>query len=283
MKRTEIPFFNERRDLFKFLLENKETLIAEKKYHTKHGDGINIMFDRVLVDLKGKATQNKSNAPFDTRGITQNKVSVAINSTNIMDSHSDVHLPGIWKKSLSENYSRIKHLQEHIMAYDHIISDGKDLKAYAQSMTWKELLGTTTLKGSTEVLTFDSNIKLSRNAFMFDQYAQGYVDNHSVGMQYVHLVMCIDDDSECYGAEYEAWQKYIGDVANQDAAKEQGYFWAVKEAKVIEGSAVPIGSNYATPTLDNNMKSKPGNHLENQPKKITGINYGYLADNLNIN
>lgn len=280
MKRTEIPFFEDRKDLFKFLLENKQTLMAEKKYHPKHGDGINVMFDRILVNLKGKSIQSKSNVTVDTQGLTQIKVSVAINSTNIMDSHSDVHLPGLWKKSLSEN-KLIKHLQEHAMAFDHIISDGGDLKAYTQNMTWKEL--GVNLKGTTEVLTFDSTIKLSRNPYMFDQYAKGYVNNHSVGMQYVSLVMCIDDDSECYGAEYEAWQKYIGDVANQDAAKEQGYFWAVKEAKVIEGSAVPIGSNYATPTLDNNMKSKPGNHLENQPPKSTGINYSYLADNLNIN
>ncbi len=280
MKKTDIPFFNDRKDLFKFLIENKATLMAEKKYHPKHGDGINITFDRVLVDTKGKAIQSKSNAPFDTQGLTQIKVSVAINSTNIMDSHSDVHLPGLWKKSLSEN-KLIKHLQEHEMSFDHIISDGGDLKAYTQNMSWKELGAD--LKGTTEVLTFDSTIKLSRNPYMFDQYAKGYVNNHSVGMQYVSLVMCIDDDSECYGAEYEAWQKYIGEVANQDAAIQQGYFWAVKEAKVIEGSAVPIGSNYATPTLDNNMKSKPGNHLENRPPKSTGINYGYLADNLNIN
>ena len=280
MKRTDIPFFNERKDLFKFLVENKQTLLAEKKYHPKHGDGINIMFNRTLVDKNGKAlTASKSNAPIDTQGLTQIKVSVAINTTNIMDSHSDVHLPGLWKKSIFEN-KLIKHLQEHTMAFDHIISDGADLKVYTQVMSWKEL--GVNLKGNSEVLTFDSTIKLSRSPYMFDQYAKGYVNNHSVGMQYVSLVMCINDDSEWCGAEYEAWQKYIGEVANREQAEEQGYFWAVKEAKVIEGSAVPIGSNYATPTLDNNMKSKPGNHLENQPPKRTGINYGYITNNLNI-
>ena len=31
-----------------------------------------------------------------------------------------------------------------------------------------------------------------------------------------------------------------------------GYFWAVTEAKYLEGSAVPFGSNVMTPTLNNN-------------------------------
>jgi hypothetical protein len=59
-------------------------------------------------------------------------------------------------------------------------------------------------------------------------------------------------------------------VANQDAAEEKGFFWAVKEAKVIEGSAVPLGSNWITPTLDNN-KNEPldSTHKNNGPSEDT--------------
>ena len=31
------------------------------------------------------------------------RVNVIINTTNIIDSHNDLHLPGLWKKSLQEN------------------------------------------------------------------------------------------------------------------------------------------------------------------------------------
>ena len=41
----------------------------------------------------------------------------------------------------------------------------------------------------------------------------------------------------------------------KETAIEKGYFWAVLEAKLIEGSAVVIGSNPVTPTLENNMKA----------------------------
>ena len=83
---------------------------------------------------------------------------------------------------------------------------------------------------------------------MLNQYKQGNVKNHSVGMQYVKLIMAVNDED--YGAEFEAWEKYYPLIANKAEADAHGYFWAVKEAKVIEGSAVPIGSNRATPTLD---------------------------------
>lgn len=275
MKKTDIPLFAQKKDLFKFLVENKETLVAEKKYYTKHGDCM--AFNHVIYDAKGAAI--KAASPVDISGMSQIKVSVVINSTNVMDSHSDVHMPGLWKKSLQEN-KMIKFLQEHQMAFDHIIADKTDLKAYTQNMSWKDLgFG---YKGTTECLTFDANILKSRNPFMFEQYAKGYVDNHSVGMQYVEVVMCINEPEETWcGAEYEAWQKYFPEVANSDEAEAQGYFWAVKAAKLIEGSAVPIGSNRATPTLDNNMKA-PSDHAK-QPLKSTGINYGYLNENLKLN
>ncbi len=273
MKKSSIPFFKDKRDLFKFLVDNKEMLIAEKKFEMKRGDGI--VFNQTLYDDKGQAV--KANKPFDSTKVGAFKTKLAINTTNLMDSHDDVHLKGLWKKSLTESRS-IKHLQEHAMKFDHIISDGPDLKVYVETVSWLSL--GYNFPGMTEVLTFESTIKRARNAYMFDQYSQGYVDNHSVGMQYVTIILCVNDDSEYYGAEYEAWQKYIGEVVNKSVAEEKGYFWAIKEAKVIEGSAVPLGSNYATPTIDNNMKTEPGDHSEDQPQKSTGEVFKYLIDRL---
>ena len=71
--------------------------------------------------------------------------------------------------------------------------------------TWKEL-GFPRIKGETQALIFKSIAEKARNEFMFEQYAKGFVKNHSVGMQYVKLVLCINDEDS--GAEYEAWEKY---------------------------------------------------------------------------
>ena len=96
---------------------------------------------------------------------------------------------------------------------------------------------------------------------MFDQYAKGYVRNHSVGMQYIKMDFAVND--ERYEKEKQVWDKYIAEVANKDEAERVGYFWVVTEAKIIEGSAVVRGSNYATPTLSTKEET------EDEPLKNT--------------
>jgi len=162
----------------------------------------------------------------------------------------------------------IMHLRQHNMDFEYIIANGKDLKVYTQQFSWMQL--GYPYQGFTQALVFESVVRKARNKYMFEQYAAGYVENHSAGMQYVTMVLCVDEpDDEYYGAEYEAWEKYFPLVANADAAKESGYFWAIKEAKIIEGSAVPIGSNWITPTLENNMeKAEPGNHSVAEPSLV---------------
>lgn len=231
---TTIPEFAEKSDLFKWLKENKHLLITEKKSQIKHADPVSIM---VVPGVTNKANP-------DLLGLSEINVKVAINTTSIRDSHKDVHIPGIWKKSLSEN-KMIYHLQEHQMKFDRIISDR--VTAYTKTMSWLEL--GFSYPGNTEVLIFDSAIEKEQNAFMFEQYAKGKVKNHSVGMQYVQVEMAINSESKNDEKEKATWDKYINQVANKEEVEEDGYFFAVTEAKVIEGSAVVLGSNRATPTI----------------------------------
>jgi len=251
----EIPKFDTKNELLEFLSKNKETLIAQKKMETKFSDGFGY-----FPVLNVRKSNNATEKPSDVIN-----VKAIINTTNVLDSHDDVHIPGLWDKSLREN-KNIMHLQEHQMKFDSIISDGNDLKTSAKTMTWKEI--GFDFKGNTEALVFDSKVRKSRNPFMHKQYAGGIVKNHSVGMRYVKLSLAINDEES--GANFDVWEKYIDQVANKEQAEDQGYFWAVKEAKIIEGSAVPIGSNQFTPTLEN--KSGPVQTTHNEPRESTHIN-----------
>ena len=116
---------------------------------------------------------------------------------------------------------------------------------------------------------------------MLDQYANGWVKNHSVGMYYVKMDIAVnDEDSPAY---FDAWKKYYPQIANKEVADDRGYFFYVLEAKCMEGSAVPMGSNTATPTLSVNEKNQPLNGTDNtlEPDKSTlKINYEYLIKNL---
>ena len=240
----KIPEFETKKELHEFLIENKVTLMAQKFNTVKHADGVG------NIHIKGNASKAQANG-------NEIDVSVVINTTNIYDSHEDVHFPKLWNKSLKEN-KRLMHVQEHQSnSFDKIISSGNDLKAYTKEFTWKEL--GYDMDGMTQALVFDSKVKKSRNSYMFDQYKDGYVDNHSVGMQYVKLLFCIDDKD--YDTEYANWNKYYPEVVNKDDIT-NGFFWAVLEAKVIEGSAVPMGSNPITPTLNNKGEPSDGTHTE---------------------
>jgi len=267
----KLPFdeskFKTKKELFKHIVANKEDLITHAKSIIKEADAYS--FFSMQNKVNNKETVNKDNE-FVKNPPNELNVLAVINTTNLMDSHKDVHMPGLWSKSLQEN-QRIKHRREHKQGFDMIISSGIDLIAYAKTYSWKDL--GYDLEGKTEALVFDSNVRKERNSFMHEQYAKGYVDNHSVGMRYVKLTFCCNDDD--FGAEFEAWEKYFPSVLNKEDAENAGYFWAVTEAKIIEGSAVGDGSNHLTPTLENN-KTKPPKALKSlgtsEPRKALDIN-----------
>jgi len=277
MKALGIPRFEKRKDLFKFLVENKTSLIAQKKSILK---GLNPDYPAMDIPFMNTPIFMEKNAVLKADAAVNMELDVlpvlaVINTTNIIDSYLDLHLPKMWNRSLKQNKKSILHLQEHQMKFANIISDGDDLEAFVQNYTWKEL-GFPQFKGETEGLTFRSQVRKDRNPYMHEQYAKKRVKNHSVGMQYVDMVMCIDDKD--YGAEFEAWEKYIEMAVNPDAADEHGYFWAIKEGKVMEGSAVPRGANVATPTLEAG-KDDPE---EPEITKSEGIDYLYLAKNFSL-
>jgi hypothetical protein len=254
-------------DIFKHLKDNKAALIAQKKFTIKQADSI------YLTPTKEVANVNKSlNDVTEQVDLESIKVKVVINATNLLDSHGDVHIPGIWTKSLKEQKS-LYLLQEHQMCFDKIITD--NLKASVSNMSWSDL-GYPELKGTSQVLIFDCEIDSDRNEFMFEQYLKGYVKQHSVGMQYVNLFLCINSEEKYYREEKDNWDKYIKEVVNKDDAISQGYFWAVTEAKIVEGSAVVKGSNFATPTISvttNQIKEADiiTSEIKTEPTKVTQL------------
>lgn len=274
------PQFNTKAELFKYLKENKSLLITEKKSSLKKADSIS--YSVPVFNAKGDVIKSAPNVLDGQVDLEEIKVSVVINTTNILDSHGDVHMKGIWTKSLKEQ-KNLYLLQEHNMDFEHVITDS--LTASAKSYTWSEL-GFPEFKGNTEALIFDANVLSDRNEFMFEQYIKGYVKNHSVGMMYVNLFLCINSDEKYYREEKDNWDKYINEVVNKQDAIDLGYFWAVTEAKVIEGSAVLRGSNYATPTLSvtttQNIEADTITSSKDEPLISTqqGLDYKFLSNNL---
>jgi hypothetical protein len=89
-------------------------------------------------------------------------------------------------------------------------------------------------------------------------------------MNYVKIDLAIDnqDDKEAYAL----YRKYLPMIGNADKVEQQGYFFAVQEAKLKEVSAVLQGSNDLTGIFDNNKSLK-------SVDEITKM-FDYLGKNL---
>lgn len=271
--RLTIPTFKTDKELHRYLIDNEQELAAKKMASVKHADG----FGGQVLDLT-KSTKSKggysikANDPvqdLETRSFLDTRV--IINTTNLLDGHRDVHIDGIWDDALAKMADQIMHVQEHQShRFDRIIADGSDLKAYADKRTWKEL--GFNYNGTTEALTFDSRVRKDRNEFMFNQYGKGFVRQHSVGMWYNLFAMCINDKD--YPEAFENWEQYYDVIANKEDMEGVSYFWAILKATPFEGSAVPRGSNWVSPTEENDMKAivEPSKQEPDRTKELDAIN-----------
>lgn len=264
----DIPAFETKEELFAFVKENENRIMASKKAIVKRCDGIAV--DLPTVTIKEMATQESTDMV---------QVKAVINTTNILDSHGDVHIDGLWTKSLQEN-KNILHLQEHEMEFEKVISDGLDLKAYAKIYQWREL--GFDFDGTTQALIFESKVKAERNEYMLKAYRNGWVKNHSVGMRYVKYYLCYDSENPAYTQEKDNWDRYFPLIANKEDAINRGMFFAVTEAKVIEGSAVVIGSNQATPTLEVKDEPLQNTQTEIEPPQSTQKDVSKLIQSINF-
>jgi len=272
IKAIEFPeqSFATKEALFAHLKKNEEKLISLKK------SAIYKSFEKGQISFLNadKLNNGESKISFEAK---ENFIYPIISTTKYMDSHGDVHIKDLWKRSLDHSSKKL-HLQEHERAFDKVISDDAD--AYVKMVSWKSLGAE--FEGNTQALIFESTVKASRNPEMFKQYKNGWVKNHSVGMRYIDLKICMNSDDR-WSEEYKKnWDEYYPMVANKDAADEAGFFWAVTEAAIVEGSAVVAGSNWVTPTQDNNMKSAPAPSENTDPPVGTQTEKQKKFVNLNL-
>ena len=231
--------FASKEDLFRELKAHKSTIIAQKKMITKFADPFSLVHN-----LTNESPTAEKSADGQVKEANKILVHSVINSVGIYDSHGDVSIAGSWNKTAKES-KNILLLREHKMTFDKIITD--DVKADVENVEWKSL--GFDYPGKTEALVFYSTITKDRNPFMFEQYQKGYVKEHSAGLRYVKMELAINSDSKYDVEEKAIWDKYYPQIMNKEDVDASGYFWAILEQKIIEGSAVVKGSNFATPTI----------------------------------
>lgn len=241
--------FDSKKEMVKAMIERHDEIIGVKKSAVKFSDPSGLM-----LQVKAEATKDMlTPRNLDFGDI----VYPVINTTNYLDSHGDVHIPGIWKKSLKEQQGKVYLIINHDLSVGKVIAQPNDVKPFTKKIAWTDLGAN--YEGETEALIFQSKLTQRSNVDGFNAYKYGDPVQHSIRMMYDKLYFCVDPelDDEAYAASYnDNWEKYVKEIINIDAAKDRGCFWAVPEARIFkEGSMVLAGSNDITPTIYDLAKS----------------------------
>lgn len=241
--------FADKKAMFKAIKAAKQELIAAKKATIKFTDPV---FTNIPIQKDGIifSTVKDFGTPKDVS--YGDFVYPVINTINFLDSHKDVHLWGIWDKSAKEQNGKIYYIINHELALGKVISYPSNVEIRIKEMTWNEL--GSNYEGKTQALIFKAKLTERSNKDAYDAIKAGDEIQNSVRMQYVRLELAINSKEDYYKDELAAWTKYSPLVVNKEAL-EDGYFWAVHEAKIyMEGSAVLFGSNSVTPVFTEEPK-----------------------------
>lgn len=244
------------KSLYDSLIQEKEFRLSTQKM--KMADAIACLPNKIEQDATNKARYLYEND--EDKGIL--KRAIVANTYNWMDSHDDVHLNGVFAKSIQERGNRIPHLHDH--KFEIGAKVGRPISFQEAPFKWRALGHPK--NGDTMVLLMESQIEKRLNERVYEEYKDDNVDQHSVGMVYVKVDIGINDEN--YKAEFATWSEVYPLLGNKEVADMKGYFFAVREAKLIEVSAVLLGSNELTPTLNNKFQPDITTGKK-EPKKIT--------------
>lgn len=201
-------------------------------------------------------TKNKQSEPykvkagivgFDVKDVdmTKREVRVVLNTFNFLDSDGDVLLPGSAKVSIRERgpassaVAKIKYAKDHdLTKIPGSFTELEEGEFNWRGQAMKALMGT--VKMGTTTLGNDQLI----------DYQEGRIDNHSIGFQYMNLMMIERGSNQ--------WSKFADDLINPEKLDGRSVFWVAKEINLFEGSSVAFGANSLTPSLGLKTANKDG-------------------------
>lgn len=279
--RVAIPEIKEKSELFAFLKSNRKKIIAQK-CSTQHESDV---FDYGCIELRAKDASfigksvTKSIVAKEDLGDDEIQVDAIANMAGWCDSYMDVLIPDCWNKTIKEkgasNKQLIYHLKNHVASTDAII--GGDVQMSSKYIDLSKFNIESDLSQG-QALIGSSTVKKKYDSKCFHLYSDDEIKQHSIGLRYIQIILCMNSEEEEYKYEKENWDSYYPYVINKNKVDGRGYFWAVTEIKLLEYSAVLYGANELT-TVQATSKEEPQKRTPEEPQKRT-LNLASIADKL---
>lgn len=262
-------FPKEGKALYDYLVENKKSLIATKKSLPVKSDGWSAPVSYLLPSGEETKSVKSEDNPNELT------VTAIGNTAGWLDSHRDVIGATAYDKTIAERGPKgadmIYHLMDHGRTHEHEI--GQMLDIYTKDFDPSYFNVKTDLKRITSCL-FKSKMIREDNPKMFDKYKAGRIKQHSIGLIYVNLSLCINDTD--YKEEFAEWEKRFPEVINKEDAEKLGHFWYSSEIKLLENSAVLWGANSLTNTYSVGKNIEPSDDTQDKEPSDDTLKRNFL-------
>jgi len=244
--------FADDEEAFKYLMANKSLLIEAKKaeIYKSYQKGLSIISNQESILKISEAVKSfKMDSDY---------YYFVVNSANILDTHTDMHIKGNWDKTVKEQQGKVYLVFDHELKRSEIIAMKKDVEMFTAEIPFK-LIGKD-YEGDSYCLIYKVKKTSIINKEAKEWLESGHDFEASVRMQYMDIDIAIDSKSADMAKEKSNFDLYFPLIANKSDFQEINYFWVIKQAKnVMESSLVMFGSNGATGRIQE----------DNEPEKST--------------
>lgn len=240
--------FTDKGEMFKALKANKEVIVASKKSKIFKSFEKGVGVSAKSIDI--------SKLDTTTKGILTDPdhYYIAVNTTKVLDSHSDLHLDGIWNKTVKDQQGRNYLLMDHKMEMTSTVAKKDKVEMFIADIPFKAV--GKDYDGNTQALIYKVHKDDIIHELAKEWLESGDDIEASVRMQYVDLDLAMNSQAKEDASELKLYNDNLENIANKNEFESIDYFWVVKQAKNVgESSLVINGSNSATGQIDNSQPS----------------------------
>lgn len=233
--RVAIPEFKTKTEAFVYLKANEKSIIKTKTSMPIKSD----IFEYGCLPVNTKQTIKEDGEMLNPNEIEVNSIA---NLSGWCDSYMDVMIKDNWKKTITDK-AIVYHLKNHKYSTDDIV--GKDPELYTKIFDLA-YFGIQSDVTKAQALMMRSIVTKEYDEKTYFLYRDNQIKQHSIGLRYVIIKLCLDSPEDEDKQYKENWDKYYAQVINKEKVDSKGYFWAVVESKILENSCVLFGANENT-------------------------------------
>lgn len=263
--------FTDKEELFAYVRTNKSLLIDAKKSE------IIKSVDRNILVVSNQEKVSKCLETSKSIELDDNYYYFVVNSSNVVDSHGDMHINGNWEKTVKEQQGKVYLVWEHTLSKDNIIAMKQDIEMFTTELPFASL--GKNYAGSTYCLVYKVAKDKIEDLKAKEWLEKGYDFEASVRMQYMDVDFAMNSNHKDDAREKANYDAYFPLIANKEELQQTDVFCIVKQAKnVNESSLVMFASNNTTGQPTKGNETEPINHsdeIKEEPTIVTQKNINF--------